>query len=375
MQRVSHSHSHNHNHAGGYGTTFTPATPATPPMPILPSGGGSDGNVDERDACCAINLWPWSGGESAGVLAGSLAAPISRMCGPGHGRGHGHGGVDERPQPRAAHEHGHRLPALSSPASGWGACALADAPRYTARAFVPHQGTAAAVDPRRRSSAHSLLHSAAAHELHANLRGNAALKFIWKGVHERPAPPGLELLDADTVCMLDAGITSTGTGTSTMHTGSSSSGVGHAQERLPTQHCVPAVCQQGGALALVLPGAADGLAAHAASPHRKAANKARTRTASLSHRCSFCPKVFVTPSKRKRHELIHTGMRPFSCELCERRFTQRCGLKSHSQLHARARALAFAAGREKPSGAAGVGATGLINGFALGELLEKSEDT
>merc|ERR1719231_2089223 len=53
------------------------------------------------------------------------------------------------------------------------------------------------------------------------------------------------------------------------------------------------------------------------------------------HNCRFCPKAFVTPSKLKRHERVHTGDKPYSCGHCSQRFTQRCGLKAHSYLHAR----------------------------------------
>jgi uncharacterized Zn-finger protein len=53
------------------------------------------------------------------------------------------------------------------------------------------------------------------------------------------------------------------------------------------------------------------------------------------HKCQYCPKAFVTPSKLERHERIHTGSKPFGCEMCSQRFTQRCGLKVHSHLHAR----------------------------------------
>ncbi|XP_033870027.3 zinc finger protein 91-like [Acipenser ruthenus] len=51
------------------------------------------------------------------------------------------------------------------------------------------------------------------------------------------------------------------------------------------------------------------------------------------HQCSLCPKSFNSPSKLKRHFLIHTGLKPFKCYLCAKSFRQLCHLQNHQHTH------------------------------------------
>ncbi len=49
--------------------------------------------------------------------------------------------------------------------------------------------------------------------------------------------------------------------------------------------------------------------------------------------CPVCNKRFVSPSKLKRHCLIHTNQRPFQCSTCCRAFRERSHLKVHIRTH------------------------------------------
>lgn len=50
-------------------------------------------------------------------------------------------------------------------------------------------------------------------------------------------------------------------------------------------------------------------------------------------RCKFCSREFNTSWNCKRHELIHTGVKPFTCKFCSKSFNQRINLAGHERLH------------------------------------------
>ncbi|KAL1425833.1 hypothetical protein MTO96_018816 [Rhipicephalus appendiculatus] len=49
--------------------------------------------------------------------------------------------------------------------------------------------------------------------------------------------------------------------------------------------------------------------------------------------CGFCPQVFTFRSLLLRHERMHTGERPFECNLCGMTFRMKHHLVSHVARH------------------------------------------
>lgn len=49
--------------------------------------------------------------------------------------------------------------------------------------------------------------------------------------------------------------------------------------------------------------------------------------------CEVCDRKFTDKSNFTRHHLVHTGDRPFECEVCNKKFTHKGDLTKHSRIH------------------------------------------
>jgi uncharacterized Zn-finger protein len=59
----------------------------------------------------------------------------------------------------------------------------------------------------------------------------------------------------------------------------------------------------------------------------------RIHTGIKPHQCKHCNKAFTRVGSLARHERIHTGVKPYQCKHCNKAFTQQGHLANHERIH------------------------------------------
>ncbi|XP_052080880.1 zinc finger protein 184-like [Mytilus californianus] len=61
--------------------------------------------------------------------------------------------------------------------------------------------------------------------------------------------------------------------------------------------------------------------------------KLKRKKTNTEHKCEICGKVFKDRRGLDRHEVVHSGVKPYQCAICERSYTQKGHLQQHQRMH------------------------------------------
>ena len=63
----------------------------------------------------------------------------------------------------------------------------------------------------------------------------------------------------------------------------------------------------------------------------------RTHTGEKPYQCKVCKRKFADLSTKRKHERVHDGLKPYSCDVCGKSFSQSGNMLRHRESHERDR--------------------------------------